>query len=39
LFDRSDSVFDTWPSHLVIDAGIFLAIGYPLVRQLLDAGG
>jgi membrane protease YdiL (CAAX protease family) len=39
LFDRSDSVFDTWPSHLVIDAGIFLAIGYPLVRHLLDAGG
>jgi membrane protease YdiL (CAAX protease family) len=39
LFNRSDSVFDIWPSHLVIDAGLFLGIGYPLVRHLLAAGG
>jgi hypothetical protein len=38
LFDRSDSVFDTWPSHLLIDAGLFVGIGFPLVRHLLAAG-
>jgi membrane protease YdiL (CAAX protease family) len=32
LFNRRASVFDTWVSHLLIDAGIF-AIGYELVRQ------
>jgi CAAX protease family protein len=32
LFNRSESVFDTWFSHLLIDAGIFV-IGYELVRH------
>ena len=37
LFDRGGSVFDTWPSHLLIDAGVF-AIGYQLVQQSFSAG-
>jgi membrane protease YdiL (CAAX protease family) len=37
LFNRSKSVFDTWLSHLLIDAGIF-AIGYQLVQQSFSAG-
>jgi CAAX protease family protein len=32
LFNRSASVFDTWLSHLLIDAGIFL-IGYELLQH------
>jgi membrane protease YdiL (CAAX protease family) len=36
LFNRSDSVFDVWPSHLLIDAGIFLGVGYQLVRPLFQ---
>lgn len=39
LFNRSNSVFDTWPSHLIIDVGIFLGVGYPLVRHLFNVGG
>jgi uncharacterized protein len=37
LFNRSASIFDTWLSHLLIDAGIF-AIGYQLVQQSFSAG-
>jgi uncharacterized protein len=33
LYYRSDSIFDTWPSHLLVDMGLFLGIGYPLVRH------
>jgi hypothetical protein len=38
LFNRSASVFDTWVSHLLIDAGIF-AIGYELVRHSFVSAG
>jgi hypothetical protein len=37
LYDRSDSIFDTWPSHLLIDVGVFFGVGYPLVRHLFTA--
>jgi CAAX protease family protein len=33
LYQRSDSIFDTWLSHLLIDAGIFFGVGYELVRH------
>jgi membrane protease YdiL (CAAX protease family) len=33
LFNRSDSVFDTWFSHLLIDAGIFFGVGFELLRH------
>jgi membrane protease YdiL (CAAX protease family) len=36
LFNRTGSVFDTWLSHLLIDAGIF-AIGYQLVQNSFSA--
>jgi membrane protease YdiL (CAAX protease family) len=35
LYERTGSIFDTWLSHLLIDAGLFFGIGYPLVRHLL----
>lgn len=38
LYERSDSIFDTWPSHFLIDAGLFFGIGYELVRHSLVAG-
>jgi membrane protease YdiL (CAAX protease family) len=33
LYERSDSIFDTWPSHLLIDVGVFFGVGYELVRH------
>jgi membrane protease YdiL (CAAX protease family) len=33
LYHRSDSIFDTWPSHLLIDVGVFFGVGYELVRH------
>ncbi len=33
LFHRSDSIFDTWPSHFLVDVGVFFGVGYELVRQ------
>lgn len=36
LYERSHSIFDTWLSHLLIDAGIFF-IGYELVRHTFAA--
>ncbi len=38
LYERSNSMFDTWPSHLLIDAGLFFGVGYELVRHGLAAG-
>ncbi len=38
LYGRSDSMFDTWPSHFLIDAGLFFGIGYELVRRGLATG-
>ena len=37
LFERSGSIFDSWLSHLLIDAGIFFGVGYPLVRHMLGS--
>jgi membrane protease YdiL (CAAX protease family) len=34
LYQRSDSLYSTWMSHLLIDAGIFW-IGYELIRHAL----
>ncbi len=33
LYQRSNSIFDTWLSHLLIDAGLFFGVGYELVRH------
>jgi membrane protease YdiL (CAAX protease family) len=33
LYQRSDSIFDTWPSHLLVDMGLFFGVGYALVRH------
>jgi membrane protease YdiL (CAAX protease family) len=33
LYHRSDSIFDTWLSHLIIDAGLFFGVSYELVRH------
>jgi membrane protease YdiL (CAAX protease family) len=38
LYDRTGSLYSTWLSHLVIDAGIFW-IGYELVRGAMSGGG
>ncbi|MFO0788078.1 MAG: CPBP family intramembrane glutamic endopeptidase [Pirellulales bacterium] len=38
LYSRSNSIFDTWLSHLLIDAGIFFGVGFELVKPLLIAG-
>jgi membrane protease YdiL (CAAX protease family) len=35
LYQRSNSIFDTWLSHLLIDAGLFFGVGYELVRHTL----
>lgn len=35
LYQRSNSMFDTWPSHFLIDAGLFFGIGYQLVGHSL----
>ncbi len=32
LFHRSGSIFDTWLSHLLIDAGLFFGVGYQLLQ-------
>jgi membrane protease YdiL (CAAX protease family) len=37
LYERSGSIYSTWLSHLIIDAGIFW-IGYELIRQALPGG-
>ncbi|MCC7474144.1 MAG: CPBP family intramembrane metalloprotease [Pirellulales bacterium] len=37
LYDRTGSIFDTWLSHLLIDAGIFFGVGYPLIQPVLGA--
>jgi hypothetical protein len=34
LYHRDDSIFETWPSHALVDLGLFMGIGYPLLRQL-----
>jgi uncharacterized protein len=39
LYHRSDSIFDTWLSHLLIDAGLFFGIGYQLVQHMFVAAG
>lgn len=36
LYQRSNSLFDAWLSHLLIDAGLFFGIGYQLVGQSLS---
>lgn len=33
LYQRDDSIFETWPSHALVDLGLFLGIGYPLLRH------
>ena len=33
LYNRSNSVFDTWLSHLLIDAGLFFGIGFRTVKH------
>jgi membrane protease YdiL (CAAX protease family) len=33
LYHRDDSIFETWPSHALVDLGLFMGIGYPLLRQ------
>jgi uncharacterized protein len=33
LYNRSGSIFDTWLSHLLIDAGIFFGVGYELLKH------
>lgn len=38
LYERSNSIFDTWPSHFLIDAGLFFGVGYELVRHGLVTG-
>lgn len=38
LYSRNNSIFDTWFSHLLIDAGIFFGIGYELVRHSFVVG-
>jgi membrane protease YdiL (CAAX protease family) len=37
LYERTGSIYSTWLSHLLIDAGIFW-IGYDLVREALVNG-
>ena len=37
LYERSGSIYSTWLSHLLIDAGIFW-IGYELIRHVLPSG-
>jgi membrane protease YdiL (CAAX protease family) len=32
LYHRSGSIFDTWISHLLIDAGLFFGVGYQLLQ-------
>ncbi len=32
LYHRSGSIFDTWLSHLLIDAGLFFGVGYQLLQ-------
>ncbi|HJQ81851.1 MAG TPA: type II CAAX endopeptidase family protein [Lacipirellulaceae bacterium] len=38
LYERSGSLYSTWLSHLLIDAGIFW-IGYELVRSAMSGSG
>jgi membrane protease YdiL (CAAX protease family) len=38
LYERTGSLYSTWLSHLVIDAGIFW-IGYELVRHAMSGSG
>ncbi len=38
LYNRSDSLFDTWPSHLLVDAGLFF-LGYELLQHTFAAPG
>jgi membrane protease YdiL (CAAX protease family) len=38
LYERTGSLYSTWLSHLMIDAGIFW-IGYELVRNAMSGGG
>lgn len=33
LYGRSNSMFDTWLSHLIIDAGIFFGVGFELLQH------
>jgi membrane protease YdiL (CAAX protease family) len=33
LYHRDDSIFETWPSHALVDLGLFLGMGYPLLRH------
>jgi membrane protease YdiL (CAAX protease family) len=33
LYHRSGSMFDTWLSHLLIDAGLFFGVGYQLLQH------
>jgi uncharacterized protein len=37
LYEKSGSIYSTWLSHLLIDAGIFW-IGYQLIRHALPTG-
>jgi membrane protease YdiL (CAAX protease family) len=37
LYERTQSIFASWLSHALIDAGIFW-IGYELVRSMLGDG-
>jgi membrane protease YdiL (CAAX protease family) len=37
LYERTGSIYSTWLSHLLIDAGIFW-VGYDLVREALATG-
>lgn len=38
LYERTGSLYSTWLSHLLIDAGIFW-IGYELVREAMSSSG
>jgi uncharacterized protein len=38
LYERTNSLYSTWLSHLLIDAGIFW-IGYELVRETMSRAG
>jgi membrane protease YdiL (CAAX protease family) len=38
LYERTGSLYSTWLSHLLIDAGIFW-IGYELVREAMSGSG
>jgi membrane protease YdiL (CAAX protease family) len=39
LYNRSGSIFDTWLSHLLIDAGLFFGIGYQMVQHMFATAG